>query len=235
MRVTVLPRLLEVVGAAVQPDEVDGTTFLGVRRHGLTRSSLVLKRGMDVAVSGLLLVVLAPLMAAIAVAIKLDSRGPVLFRQRRSGRGGRAFAVLKFRTMVNGADRQKAQLRALNEAGDGLFKVAEDPRITRVGRVLRRTSLDELPQLLNVLRGDMSLVGPRPLEVDEDAGIVGWSRVRSEFTPGMTGPWQILGSTRVPLYDMVMIDYLYGSNWTLWQVVKFLLRTVPCVLGRRGL
>src|SRR5205807_5239652 len=124
-------------------------------------------------------------------------------------------------------------LRNLNEASDGLFKIAEDPRITRVGKFLRKTSLDELPQLFNVVLGDMSLVGPRPLVVDEDARIQGMDRRRLHLTPGMTGHWQIAGSARVPLAEMVKIDYVYVAGWSLWEDVKILLRTVPYVLARR--
>jgi lipopolysaccharide/colanic/teichoic acid biosynthesis glycosyltransferase len=143
--------------------------------------------------------------------------------------------MLKFRTMVDGADGMKESLRGRNEAKEGLFKIAADPRITRVGRMLRRSALDELPQLWNVVRGEMSLVGPRPLVVDEDRRVEGWHRRRLELMPGMTGPWQILGPARVPLREMVAIDYLYVANWTLWSDVKILLRTVPHVVGRRGL
>jgi lipopolysaccharide/colanic/teichoic acid biosynthesis glycosyltransferase len=140
----------------------------------------------------------------------------------------------KFRTMVDGADALKPALRALNEA-DGLFKIADDPRVTRVGRWLRRYSLDELPQLVNVLRGEMSLVGPRPLVGDDDAQITGLDRRRLILTPGMTGRWQILGSARVPLSEMIKLDYLYVTGWSLWSDVKILLRTVPYVLARRGM
>ena len=135
--------------------------------------------------------------------------------------------------MVDGADQLKDELRELNEA-DGLFKIDDDPRITRVGRMLRRTSLDELPQIFNVLLGQMSLVGPRPLVADEDGRILGARRGRLRLTPGMTGQWQIAGSSRVPLEDMVKLDHLYVSNWTLWGDVKILLRTVPYVLSGRN-
>jgi exopolysaccharide biosynthesis polyprenyl glycosylphosphotransferase len=232
VRVSVLPRMLEVMGAAVEFDDVDGLTMLGVRRFGLVRSSRVLKRAFDVVTGSIGLLVVSPLMAAIAVAIRLDSRGPVFFRQPRVGRNGRHFHIFKYRSMVVDADEQKDRLRELNEAGVGLFKITEDPRVTRVGAFLRRTSLDELPQLFNVLRGEMSLVGPRPLVIDEDALVVGLDRSRLHLTPGMTGPWQVLG-TRVPMQEMVAIDYLYVSNWSLWLDLKVLMRTVRHV-SRRG-
>jgi exopolysaccharide biosynthesis polyprenyl glycosylphosphotransferase len=235
VKVSVLPRLFEVVGSSVEFDEIDGVTLLGVRRYGLSRSSALLKRGLDVVGSTALLLLLGPLMLMIASAIRLDTRGSVFFRQRRVGRANVHFEMLKFRTMVDGADSQKTALRQRNEAGGGLFKIANDPRVTRVGRFLRRTSLDELPQLLNVLRGDMALVGPRPLVVDEDRLVEGWQRRRLQLQPGMTGLWQIFGSARIPLNEMVKIDYLYGANWSLWLDVKILLRTVPFVVGRRGL
>ncbi|HEY1360102.1 MAG TPA: sugar transferase [Thermoleophilaceae bacterium] len=234
VKVSVLPRLFEVVGSAVHFDDVDGVMLLGIPRYGLTESSQLLKRTMDVLGSAFALVLLSPLLVGIAVAVKLSSPGSVLFRQRRIGRGGEEFWMLKFRTMVAEADEQKASLLDLNEA-DGLFKIADDPRMTRVGKFLRRLSLDELPQLWNVLRGEMSLVGPRPLVEEDDERVRGWQRRRLEIPPGMTGIWQVLGSSRVPLHEMVKVDYLYGANWSLWLDMKILLRTVPHVLGRRGL
>jgi lipopolysaccharide/colanic/teichoic acid biosynthesis glycosyltransferase len=158
----------------------------------------------------------------------------VFFRQRRIGLKNAGFEIVKFRTMVEDADSLKPGLVEHNEAV-GLFKIADDPRITRIGGLLRRTSLDELPQLINVLRGEMSLVGPRPLVPDEDAQVEGWERRRLLVKPGMTGLWQIFGSSRIPLAEMVKIDYLYGANWSLWLDLKVLLRTVPYVLSRRGL
>jgi exopolysaccharide biosynthesis polyprenyl glycosylphosphotransferase len=235
VKVSVLPRLFEVVGSSVEFDQIDGVTLLGVRRYGLSRSSELLKRSLDIAGAAAMTLLLGPLMLMIALAIRIDTRGPVLFRQRRMGRANVSFEMLKFRTMVDGSDTHKAALQAHNEAGGGLFKMENDPRITRVGSFLRRTSLDELPQLLNVLRGDMALVGPRPLVIDEDRLVEGWQRRRLLLAPGMTGLWQIFGSARIPLNEMVKIDYLYGANWSLWLDVKILLRTVPFVLGRRGL
>jgi exopolysaccharide biosynthesis polyprenyl glycosylphosphotransferase len=233
-KVSLLPRVFEVVGSSVEFDQIGGMTVLGLRRFGLTRSSWFLKRTLDWCGALSAVVLLSPVLAIIAWAIKLDSRGPVLFRQTRVGRDGERFEMLKFRTMVDGADGLKAELRDRNEA-EGLFKIADDPRVTRVGRALRRTSLDELPQLINVLRGEMSLVGPRPLVVEEDDKVQGWHRRRLQLTPGMTGHWQILGSARIPLNEMVKIDYLYVANWSLWGDVKILLRTVPYLLRRRGM
>jgi exopolysaccharide biosynthesis polyprenyl glycosylphosphotransferase len=234
LKVSVVPRMLEVVGSSVLFDDVEGLTLLGVTRFGLSRSAWVLKRASDVIGATLALVFLSPLLAVIAVAIKLDSRGPVLFRQERVGRDGCTFAMAKFRTMVDGADRNQAALRHRNEA-HGLFKIADDPRITRVGHLLRRTSLDELPQLWNVLRGQMSLVGPRPLVPEDDQRVEGWYRRRLDLMPGMTGRWQVLGSARIPLDEMVKLDYLYAANWSPWLDVKILLRTVGFVIRRRGL
>ena len=234
LNVSVLPRVLEIVGSSVVVDDVDGLRVLGVRRFGLTHSSWLVKRSLDVTASGLGLVVLAPLMGVIALAVRLDSRGPAFFRQQRIGKDNQRFGVLKFRTMCEDAEEQKDGLRVLNEAR-GLFKIADDPRITRMGHFLRRSSLDELPQLLNVLRGEMSLVGPRPLIDEDDSQIEGWDRHRLHLTPGMTGPWQVLGSARIPLDEMVKLDYLYVATWSLWGDVKILIRTVAFVLGRRGL
>jgi exopolysaccharide biosynthesis polyprenyl glycosylphosphotransferase len=234
VKVSLLPRVFEVVGSSVEFDDIAGMPVLGLRRFGLTRSSWVLKTIMDRTGALVLLTLASPVMLAAALAIKLESRGPILFRQTRVGRDGKRFQIRKFRTMVVNADAMKAQLRGLNET-EGLFKIADDPRITRVGRLLRRTSLDELPQLINVLRGEMSLVGPRPLVVDEDDQVEGWHRRRLHLTPGMTGQWQILGSARIPLHEMVKIDYLYVANWSLWGDVKILIRTLPYLLRGGGM
>ena len=215
-------------------DDLYGVTLLGVRRSTLSQSSRVLKRSFDLVGAAVLTLLAAPIMAAIAMLIRLDSPGPVLFRQARIGRDGAPFRIFKFRTMVDGADQLKEELRELNQA-DGLFKIHDDPRITRVGHTLRRMSLDELPQIFNVLLGQMSLVGPRPLVADEDGRIFGVRRGRLRLTPGMTGQWQIAGSSRIPLEDMVKLDHLYVSNWTLWNDIKILLRTVPYVLAQRGM
>ncbi len=231
--VSIVPRLFEVVGSSVEFDTVGGVTVLGMRRAGLSRSSRAIKRLMDLFGATIGLALLSPFFLAIAIAIKLDSRGPVFFRQSRVGRDGEKFEMFKFRSMVDGAEAQQAALLAQNET-DGLFKIADDPRITRVGKFVRKTSIDELPQLLNVLNGDMSLVGPRPLVAEEDRLIEGRHRVRLTLAPGMTGPWQVLGPTRPPLADMVKTDYLYATTWSLWADIKILLRTFSHISGGRG-
>ena len=233
VNVSLLPEMFEVVGSSVAFDYVGGLTVLGMRRFGLSRRARLFKSVFDRVGAAILLIALAPLLALIALAIRIDSKGPVLFRQTRVGRGGHRFEMLKFRSMVADAERRKDGLRGRNEA-DGLFKIDDDPRMTRVGRLLRRTSLDELPQIGNVLRGEMSLVGPRPLVVDEDIRIEGFYRRRLHLTPGMTGPWQVAGAARVPLREMKAIDYIYVADWSLWGDVKILLRTIPVVLLRRG-
>jgi exopolysaccharide biosynthesis polyprenyl glycosylphosphotransferase len=233
VKLSVVPRLFEVVGSSVEFDVVGGVTVLGVRRPVVGHSSLAIKRAIDFFGSAFGLLVLAPFGALVALAIKLDSRGPVFFRQPRIGRNGERFYIIKFRSMVDGAEAQREALAALNES-DGIFKLSADPRVTRVGRWLRRTSLDELPQLINVLNGEMSLVGPRPLVADEDVLIEGRHRDRLQFTPGMTGMWQVLGPSRPPLSEMVKLDYMYAANWSLWTDIKILLRTLSHVIGQRG-
>jgi exopolysaccharide biosynthesis polyprenyl glycosylphosphotransferase len=233
VKVSIVPRLFEVVGSAVEFDTVGGVTVLGVRRPGLSRSSRLIKRTIDVTAAAVGLFVTAPFGALVALLVRLDTPGPVFFRQPRVGKDGQIFQMLKFRSMVDGAHAQRDALAELNET-DGLFKLSEDPRVTRVGRLLRRTSLDELPQLINVLRGEMSLVGPRPLIADEDELIQGHHRERLQLTPGMTGLWQVLGPPRPPLAEMVKADYLYATNWSLWNDIKILLRTLMHVSARRG-
>ncbi len=233
IKITIVPRLFEIIGHSVVVDEVEGMTVLSLRGLSRSKSSLMLKRAIDLIGAGIGLLLLSPVLAAIALAVKLDSRGPVFFRQPRMGRN-REFHMLKFRSMVVGADAMKHDLLHLNEADGPMFKIERDPRVTRVGRFLRKTSLDELPQLWNVLRGEMSLVGPRPLVLDEDEQIIGWHRTRLELTPGLTGPWQVAGRTIVPFEEMVKMDYLYVAEWSLWNDIRLLLRTIPVVAFGRG-
>ena len=235
LRVSIVPRLFEVLGRSMLVDEVEGMSLLSVRGVVHTRSARRAKRAMDVAGATVTLVLLAPVMLVIALAVKLTSKGPILFAQARVGRDHEQFQMLKFRTMIDGADALKHGLADLNEAQYPMFKIAADPRVTRVGQFLRRTSLDELPQLWNVFCGQMSLVGPRPLVPSEDAQVIGWHRARLHLAPGLTGPWQVMGRTEIPFQEMIKLDYRYLANWSLWNDVKLLLRTVPVVLRARGM
>ena len=201
-------------------------------------SLYALKRAVDIVLASLALVVLAPAFLAIGVTIMLDSRGPVFFRQLRVGRGGQAFWIYKFRTMSLDADERKPEVAHLNvhlSGGDPrMFKIVDDPRVTRMGRFLRRYFLDELPQLINVVRGEMSLVGPRPLIPEEDGHVPEQARRRLNVRPGMTGTWQVLGHSRVAFEEMVELDAKYVSQWSLGGDMRLILRTVPLVLRGDG-
>jgi exopolysaccharide biosynthesis polyprenyl glycosylphosphotransferase len=193
------------------------------------------KRGFDVSIAAATLLITSPLFIAAAIAIRLDSRGPVFFRQERIGENGKRFRCLKFRTMVVEAEQRRAELEALNEAGAGFFKITHDPRVTRVGRFLRKSSIDELPQLLNVIHGDMSLVGPRPLPVrDVIAHWGSFMEQRLLARPGITGLWQVSGRSSANPADYERLDLYYVDNWSLITDVTILLRTIPAVLLRRG-
>jgi exopolysaccharide biosynthesis polyprenyl glycosylphosphotransferase len=233
LKANVLPRHVDAMGPSVEVDDIEGVTVLGFNPLVLSRSSRAFKRAMDVLGAGAGLLLFLPLMAIAAAAIKLDSEGPVFFRQERVGRRGRHFGLVKFRTMFCDAETRTAELWSRSDDPHWL-KLESDPRITRVGRVLRGASLDELPQLWNVLRGDMSLVGPRPLIASEDCQIEGWARTRLGLAPGITGLWQVLGRTNIPFEEMVKLDNIYVTNWSLWLDMKLLLRTIPAVLTRKG-
>lgn len=233
LKVSVLPQFFDAMGPSLAVDDVEGITVLGINPPVLPRSSRLVKRSMDVAGAAVLLLIAAPVFLGVALAVKIDSRGPVFFRQQRIGRQGRRFRLLKFRTMVENAEAMTAALAAQSEDPHWL-KLREDPRITPVGRWLRLRSLDELPQLWNVLKGEMSLVGPRPLIEREDQAIIGWARGRIDLTPGLTGLWQVLGRTNIPFAEMVKLDYLYVTNWSLWTDIRLILRTVPAVFTQRG-
>jgi lipopolysaccharide/colanic/teichoic acid biosynthesis glycosyltransferase len=192
------------------------------------------KRAVDIGGGSLILMAALPIMAGCALAIKLSDRGPIFFRQRRAGLGGKPFTIYKFRTMVTDAEAKKTHLSHNNEQDGPAFKIKHDPRITRVGRLLRETSLDELPQLINVLKGDMSLVGPRPLPVEESDRCATWHRRRLDVTPGLTCIWQIKGRSTVSFADWIRMDRRYIRGQSLWQDVKLILLTVPSVLLRRG-
>ncbi|HEY2601376.1 MAG TPA: sugar transferase [Thermoleophilaceae bacterium] len=233
VKVSLLPQMFDAMGPSVEVDDVEGVTVLGLNPPVMSRGSRLAKRGIDVC--GVLALALPAglLMLLSALAIKLTSRGPVFFRQRRVGRAGRPFEVIKFRTMYRDAEERLEDLRRQSRDPNWLL-LDHDPRITPVGRFLRMCSLDELPQLWNVLRGEMSLVGPRPLIESEDRLVDGWGRSRLALTPGITGFWQVLGRTNIPFDEMVKLDYLYVANWSVWSDIRLILRTLPAVLSQRG-
>ncbi len=234
--IDVVPRLFEFLDGVRALDQVGGLPLLSIGAQNLTSASVAAKRALDVFGSLALLVLFGPAMIAAAIAIKLESRGPVFFRQPRAGRGNSSFALIKFRSMYMDAEERKQEIEALNEAGDGvMFKIRRDPRVTRVGRFLRRFSIDELPQLFNVLRGEMSLVGPRPLIFPETAALdENWHLRRLELRPGLTGPWQVYGRSQSPFQEMVRFDYQYVAGWSLARDVEILLATIPAVVSGRG-
>jgi exopolysaccharide biosynthesis polyprenyl glycosylphosphotransferase len=211
-----------------------GLPLLEVRYPRLDNTQRVLKRALDATVSVGGLVLLSPLLLAVSAAIRLDSPGPVLFRQKRVGADGRVFICYMFRSMYEDAERRQAELEALNEAGGPVFKIKDDPRVTPVGRFLRRWSVDELPQLVNVLKGEMSLVGPRPLPVRDFHLMEEAYRRRLEALPGMTGYWQISGRSNLSFEEMVRLDLYYIENWSLSFDIKIILRTLGAVLRREG-
>lgn len=234
VRVRVVPDLLQLSLSRVYMDQVAGIPLLGVREATITGWNLALKRAMDIVISGLGLLLLSPLILLIALAIRLDSPGPVFFKQKRVGRGGKLFTIYKFRSMIENAEEVRPYLEALNEADGPLFKIKDDPRQTRIGRFLRRTSLDELPQLYNVLRGEMSLVGPRPALPEEVAQYQDWHRKRLEVSPGMTGLWQVSGRSKLSFDEMVLLDLYYVENWSPALDLRIILKTIPLVLLGEG-
>jgi exopolysaccharide biosynthesis polyprenyl glycosylphosphotransferase len=230
-RFSLVPPLGDLFLHPARVNELGGMPFIPMGRVLRTRTNFPGKRAFDVLAAGLMLILLAPVLAVAALAIKLDDGGPVLFRQRRVGKGGIPFGMVKFRSMVVGADTMRDSMRHQNVSDGLLFRVAGDPRITRVGRILRRLSIDELPQLWNVLRGQMSLVGPRPLPVDPDAFSAGDSE-RHTVLPGITGYWQISGGNGLAYQEMITLDLAYIRNWSLWLDVRLLLRTLPALVHR---
>jgi lipopolysaccharide/colanic/teichoic acid biosynthesis glycosyltransferase len=215
-----------VPGASVPLFELRPPVFDGI--------DFALKRTFDIVVSLVLLLVLSPVLAACALAVALTSRGPMLYRSWRPGIGAVPFACVKFRTMRIGSERLQADLESVNEATGPLFKIREDPRLTPVGRFLRRYSLDELPQLINVLRGQMSLVGPRPLPQRDFDQLEDWHKKRYLVLPGMTGLWQVSGRSELDFDDLVRLDFLYLERWSVGLDLAILLKTIPAVLSGKG-
>ena len=234
VRIDIVPRLFDIIPPRLTSHTVEGIPLLTLPRLRLSPWRRFLKRTLDLVVAVAAMIFLAPVLALAAILIKLESRGPVFFRQLRMGGGEQPFYLLKFRTMTADAETRKPELVHLNKhaqpGGDPrMFKIRSDPRVTRVGRVLRRYSLDELPQLLNVLKGEMSLIGPRPLILEEDRFVEAWGRRRLVLKPGMTGLWQVLGRSAIPFEEMVKLDYLYVTTWSLVGDIRLLLQTVPVI------
>jgi exopolysaccharide biosynthesis polyprenyl glycosylphosphotransferase len=238
IQIDLVPRFFEVIGTNVGIHTAEGLPLIGLPPLRLSRSSIVMKRAMDLVFSVAGLIVLSPFLLATAVWIKLDSNGPIFFRQLRMGSGDVTFQIFKFRTMEADADARKVELAELNKHnGNGgdprMFKIPHDPRVTRAGRFLRKYSIDELPQLLNVVRGEMSLVGPRPLILEEDQHVVDWRRQRLSLKPGITGLWQVHGRDDIPFEEMVQLDYVYVTTWSLLNDLKLILRTLPALVRAR--
>ena len=234
IRVRLAPETTELLVQRGEYVPGQGAPLFELRPPALTGWDWAVKRTFDIVASGLVLVVALPLWLLIALAIKLESGGPVFYVDRRIGVGEREFPMLKFRTMVVDAAALQADLEESNEASGALFKIRDDPRVTRVGRVLRRLSLDEIPQIVNVLRGQMSLVGPRPLPMRDHRLLEDWHRARYAVLPGMTGLWQISGRSGLDFDDLVRLDFTYLENWSVWLDITIIAKTIPAVLMRRG-
>ncbi|MCG2768241.1 MAG: undecaprenyl-phosphate glucose phosphotransferase [Anaerolineae bacterium] len=234
VRVKLVPDMFQISISQVELEVINGIPMLGVREPSIRGWNRAVKRTVDVLVVSLGLVILSPLMALIALAIRLNSQGPVIFKQIRVGRDGEEFLVYKFRTMREDAEDTKGHLSDQNEAQGPIFKIRDDPRCTRVGRFLRRSSLDELPQLYNVLRGEMSLIGPRPPIPDEVKQYKPWQQRRLETSPGITGLWQVSGRSDLTFDEMVLLDLFYIENWSLLLDIKIALRTIPTIMLGTG-
>ncbi len=234
IRVRIVPDVFQQRMHRLDIDSLNGIPLIGPGPSRLSPSALLIKRFIDMVLVALAIPILALIFGLVALLIKLDSPGPVFYRQPRVGKDGRIFEIYKFRTMVNGADQMKAQLAQMNEADGPLFKIREDPRRTRIGRLLRKTSIDELPQLINVLRGEMSIVGPRPGTPEEVAQYEPWHMERVAVLPGITGLWQVSGRSNIPFDEMVLLDIFYIENWSLDLDIRIMLQTIPNVLFGHG-
>ena len=234
VRVKVAPRTTELLLQRAEYIPGEGAPLFELRPPAFAGWQWGVKRSFDVVVSTFVIVVGSPLWVAIACAIKVTSPGPVFYRDQRIGLGDRPFGMMKFRTMYQDAAGRQAALEAANEASGPLFKIKDDPRVTRVGGFLRRFSLDELPQVLNVLWGEMSLVGPRPLPIRDYEQLQEWHRKRYRVLPGMTGLWQVSGRIDLSFDDLVRLDFYYIEHWSIWHDISILAKTLPAVLARRG-
>jgi exopolysaccharide biosynthesis polyprenyl glycosylphosphotransferase len=234
VRARVVPDMFQLSLTHVDFDDIGGIPLMGLREARISRGGRLVKRVLDFTLAVLGLLLSAPLWLLVALAIKLESPGPAVFTQRRVGEKGRLFEIHKFRSMRKGAEEQQAELRARNEASGPLFKIKDDPRLTRLGPFLRRYSLDEIPQLWNVVRGEMSIVGPRPGLPSEVAQYQPWHRQRLEVPPGITGLWQVSGRSDLTFDEMCLLDIYYIENWSLRLDLSIMLRTIPRVLFAQG-
>jgi exopolysaccharide biosynthesis polyprenyl glycosylphosphotransferase len=234
VKVRIAPTTTELLTQRAEYIAGQGVPLFELRSPVFAGFDWMIKRAFDLTVSFLLLVVALPVWVVIALSVKLDSPGPVLYRDRRVGLGEAEFGMYKFRSMQDGADQRQDVLEIDNEASGALFKIKDDPRVTRTGKILRRYSIDELPQLLNVLRGEMSLVGPRPLPLRDYVQLNDWHRKRYLVMPGMTGLWQVSGRIDLSFDDLVRLDFYYLENWSIWLDISILAKTMPAVLARRG-
>lgn len=232
--VSIIPRFFELNNWRSEVEELHGLTLMHVPAASLTLSARIMKRLMDVTLASCALLAVAPLWLVIALAIRLDSAGPVFFRQERIGRSGKPFQIVKFRTMTDGAAQMRAAIEEHNHVDGPLFKMVNDPRVTRVGALLRRTSLDELPQFLNVIRGDMSLVGPRPLPTEMSDGLDGAALTRLDVCPGITGLWQVCGRSDLSYADLQHLDSVYVRSWSLMWDLRILAQTPRVVFEHKG-
>jgi exopolysaccharide biosynthesis polyprenyl glycosylphosphotransferase len=230
----IVPDLFQLRLNRVDVDDLNGIPLIGVRDVSIRGWNRAIKRVVDIVIAAVGLILAAPVMGVASILIRWDSPGPVLFPQVRIGRDGRPFTIYKFRSMIVGAEAAQAQLRMINEATGPLFKIRRDPRMTRIGRWLRRLSIDEIPQLWNVLKGDMSLVGPRPAVPSEVAQYQPWHRKRLQVEPGMTGLSQVSGRSELTFDEMVMLDLFYAENWSLGLDFKIILRTIPTIIMGTG-
>jgi exopolysaccharide biosynthesis polyprenyl glycosylphosphotransferase len=230
----VVPSLLQLNLSQIDVDDFGGIPVLSQRDLSIGTLSRVVKRGLDIVLGAILLAVSFPIMAVAAVAIRLDSPGEAIFGQMRVGQNGKPFKVYKLRSMYKDADRDKDKLRDRNEVDGPMFKIKDDPRKTKVGRIIRKLSIDEMPQFWNVLKGEMSIVGPRPALPQEVAGYRDWHRERLRVKPGITGLWQISGRSELTFDEMVLLDVYYIENWSPSLDFKIMLRTIPYVLSGRG-
>lgn len=234
VKLSILPDITSIVASRTETYEIAGVPVFSVQERMLTRWNKFVKRAMDISISIFLILLLFPILVFVALAIKLESRGPILFKQERMGKGEKRFFIYKFRSMYQDAEERKPSLMHLNEADGPIFKMRNDPRVTKIGRIIRRLSIDEFPQVINVLKGEMSLVGPRPYPTAESEQFRGYQKRRFDVLPGMTGLAQVSGRSDLTMDETIRLDIYYIENWSPLLDLKILLKTIPAVLSGKG-